>query len=118
MSKNSYRVKFVGSRVKRELARVPQPDRDIIAQALRSLADAPRPYGIKQLGPGIYRLRVGNYRVIYRVLDDECLVLIGRIARRSERTYHKWQQLFEEPADYEIESQPAIPLTTPGRSGP
>jgi len=64
-----YRVKFVGSRVKRELARIPQPDRDRIAEALRSLTDAPRPYGIKQLSPGIYRLRVGSYRVIYRVLD-------------------------------------------------
>jgi mRNA interferase RelE/StbE len=118
VSKSSYRVKFAGSRVKRELARVPQPDRDRIAQALRSLADAPRPYGIKQLGPGIYRLRVGNYRVIYRVLDDEYLVLIGRVARRSERTYRKWQQLFEEPANYEVEPQSAFPPTIPDRPNP
>ncbi|MFQ6102523.1 MAG: type II toxin-antitoxin system RelE/ParE family toxin [Anaerolineae bacterium] len=100
-----YHVKFVGSRVKRELARIPQPDRDRIAETLRSLADAPRPYGIKQLSPGIYRLRVGNYRVIYRVLDDERLVVIGRVCRRSERTYRQWRQLFEEPAGYDAESR-------------
>ncbi len=100
-----YRVKFVSSRIKRELARVPQPDRDRIAEALRSLADAPRPYGIKQLVPGIHRLRVGNYRVIYRVLDEERLVTIGRVCRRSKRTYRQWQQLFEEPAEYNIESR-------------
>ena len=102
-----YRVKFVGSRVKRELARIPQPDRDRIAEALRSLTDAPRPYGIKQLSPGIYRLRVGSYRVIYRVLDDERLVTIGRVCRRSERTYRQWQQLFEEPAAYNAALQPS-----------
>ena len=100
-----YRVKFVGSRVKRELARIPQPDRDRIAKALRSLADAPRPYGIKQLSPGVYRLRVGNYRVIYRVLDEERLVIVGRVCRRSERTYRQWRQLFEEPAEYDAESR-------------
>ncbi len=64
-------LKFVGSRVKRELARIPQPDRDRIAAALRSPADAPRSYGIKQLSPGIYR---------------------------------QWRQLFEEPAEYGVES--------------
>ena len=106
-----YRVKFVASRVKRELARIPQPDRDRIAEALRSLADAPRPYGIKQLGPDVYRLRVGNYRVIYRVLDDERLVIVGRVCRRSERTYRQWRQLFEEPAKYDAESRPAQEVT-------
>lgn len=117
MAHSSYHVKFVGSRVKRELARIPQPDRDRIASALRSLADTPRPYGIKQLEPGIYRLRVGNYRVIYHVLDDEHIVLIGRIARRSERTYRKWRQLFEEPEQYDAGPHPAA-ATTPGRSTP
>ena len=104
--RNRYRVKFVGKWVKRELARVSQPDRDRIAEALRSLADAPRPYGIKQLAPGIYRLRVGNYRVIYRVLDDEHIVIVGRVCRRSERTYRQWQQLFEEPAEYDVAPKP------------
>ena len=102
-----YHAKFVGSRVKRELAHIPQQDRDRIAEALRSLADALRPYGIKQLGPDVYRLRVGNYRVIYRVLDDEPLVVIGRICRRSERTYRQWRQLFEEPAAYDAAPQPS-----------
>lgn len=101
-----YHVKLVSSRLKRELARVPQPDRDRIAEALRSLADAPRPYGFKQLSSGIYRLRVGNYRVIYRVLDDERLVIVGRVCRRSERTYRQWRQLFEEPAEYDAAPQP------------
>ena len=110
-----YHVDFVGSRVKRELAHIPQPDRDRIAKKLRSLADVPRPYGIKQLGSDVYRLRVGNYRVIYQVLDDERLVLIGQVCRRSERTYRKWRQLFEEPAEYDTDrnSHPNIGATSP-----
>ena len=36
---------------------------------------------------GTYRVRVGNYRVIYVVLDNEGVVIIARVARRSESTY-------------------------------
>ena len=100
-----YRVENTGRRVEREIERLPRPDRDRVINAIQSLADAPRPYGIKQLSPGIYRLRVGNYRVIYRVLDEERLVIVGRVCRRSERTYRQWRQLFEEPAEYDAESR-------------
>ncbi|MEA3340365.1 MAG: type II toxin-antitoxin system RelE/ParE family toxin, partial [Chloroflexota bacterium] len=99
-----YHVKFVSSRVKRESVPIPQPDRDRIAEAPCSLAGAPRPYGIKQLGSDVYRLRVGNCRVIYRVLDDEHLVTVSRVCRRTERTYRQWRQSFEEPAEYDAES--------------
>lgn len=98
---NRYHVENTGRRVEREIERLPRPDR--VIAAIQSLAKTPRPYGIKQLGPDVYRLRVGNYRVIYQVLDDECLVLIGRVCRRSERTYRKWRQLFEEPAEYDTD---------------
>jgi mRNA interferase RelE/StbE len=97
--------------VEREIKRLPGPDRDRVIEAIRSLAETPRPYGIKQLERGIYRMRVGNYRVIYQVLDDEHLILVGRVARRSERTYRDWQQLFEEPEEYET-----VPFQSP--SGP
>ena len=100
---NKYRVENTGWRVEREIERLPRPDRNRVISAIQELADAPRPYGIKQLEPNIYRLRVGNYRVIYRVLDDERLIIIGRVVRRSERTYRKWRQLFEETAEYELQ---------------
>ncbi len=110
---NKYSIENTGRRVEREIERLPRPDRDRVISTIQELADAPRPYGIKQLGPNIYRLRVGNYRVIYQVLDDERRVIIGRTTRRSERTYRKWKQLFEEPAKYELQSQPAAPLPHP-----
>lgn len=48
-----------------------------------------------QLSAGVYRLRMGHYRVIDSVLDNEQLVLIGRVARRSEATYRGMHGLFE-----------------------
>jgi mRNA-degrading endonuclease RelE of RelBE toxin-antitoxin system len=38
-------------------------------------------------GAGMVRLRVGDYRVIYLVLDDERVVIVARVARRNEGTY-------------------------------
>ncbi|MFB0537590.1 MAG: type II toxin-antitoxin system RelE/ParE family toxin [Anaerolineae bacterium] len=48
-----------------------------------------------QLEPDVYRLRVGDYRVICKVLDEERIILTGRIVRRSESTYRDLRRLFE-----------------------
>jgi len=105
------RIEITSRRVEREIKRLPRPDRDRVIEAIRSLAETARPYGIKQLERDIYRMRIGNYRVIYQVLDDEHLILIGRVVRRSERTYRDWQQPFEEPEEYET-----MPLQSPSGS--
>jgi len=34
-----------------------------------------------------WRIRVGAYRVVYDIYDDRALVVILKVARRSERTY-------------------------------
>ncbi len=89
-----YRVEAPSSRIKRELKRTPGAIRPRLVAAIRALAEDPRPDGIRQLEPDVYRLRVGQYRVIYKVLDDEQLVLIGRVTRRGEATYRDVGQLF------------------------
>ena len=91
----NYRIETVSSRIKRELLRIPPLDRQRIAEAVQTLADDPRPPGVKQLELSVYRLRVGDYRVIYKVFDDEKGILIGRVARRSESTYRGLHRLFE-----------------------
>ena len=90
-----YQIESASSRVKRELRRIAPPDRGRIAEAVQALADVPRPPGVVQLEQGVYRLRIGDYRVIYKVLDEEQIILIGRIARRSESTYRDLRRLFE-----------------------
>jgi mRNA interferase RelE/StbE len=89
-----YRVEASSTRTKRELRSVPLHDRERVIKAIESLKEDPRPYDIVQLESNVYRLRVGGYRVIYKVFDKEQLVIIGRVARRSESTYRDVTGLF------------------------
>ena len=53
--------------------------------AVDSLAEDPRPQGaIKLAGRNDYRVRVGDYRIVYAVDDEERLVVVARIAHRRE----------------------------------
>jgi mRNA interferase RelE/StbE len=56
---------------------------------IAGLATNPRPKGMRRLKgrEGIYRTRMGSYRVMYKVFDAERLVAIVEIARRNEGTY-------------------------------
>jgi len=89
-----YRVKTTGKRVEKQIAGAPRKVRERIIEAIRKLGENPRPSGSEKLADDIYRIRVGRYRVIYRVYDEEKLVLIGRVVRRTERTYKQVQKLF------------------------
>ena len=57
-----------------------------IAAAIEALAGDPRPSGVTKLrGPeAFYRIRVGDYRVVYAIEDDGLLVLVVRVAHRRE----------------------------------
>lgn len=60
-----------------------------IIDTIDKIADDPRPFGYKKLvdEEGLYRIRVGNYRVIYEIHDDVLLIVVLRVARRREDTY-------------------------------
>ena len=50
-----------------------------------SLAANPRPYGCKKLSEeNFYRIRVGDYRIVYEIQDCALLVLVVRIGHRKE----------------------------------
>jgi mRNA interferase RelE/StbE len=53
---------------------------------IRELADNPRPRGVERLrGPQDgFRLRVGNYRILYDVDDAQQIVIIGRVRHRRD----------------------------------
>ncbi|MCP4168634.1 MAG: type II toxin-antitoxin system RelE/ParE family toxin [Chloroflexi bacterium] len=91
----TYRVETARDRVGKQLRRIPKADLGRISTAIITLADEPRPMGVVQLQKDIYRMRVGNYRIIYKVYDEEELILIGRVVRRSESTYQRVEDLFE-----------------------
>lgn len=57
-----------------------------ILRAIGTLRDNPRPPGARALqeADGLLRVRIGDYRVVYRVLDAERQVKIVRISHRSD----------------------------------
>ena len=71
---------------KRELASFQKPDQRRILSAIESLAEMPRPVGCTKLsGFGdIWRIRVGVYRIIYRIEDRRLVVQVIRIGHRRE----------------------------------
>ena len=90
-----YRIEAARSRVKRELKRIAEADRVRIVDEITALRMQPRPDGVVQLAPNVYRIRVGDYRVIDKVFDEQELILIGRITRRDEGTYRGIGSLFD-----------------------
>jgi mRNA interferase RelE/StbE len=79
-----YRVVFRKS-VAKDLRRVPNRDLQRILAAIESLAEEPRPSGIEKLsGEEKYRVRQGNYRIIYEINDDEIVVVVVKIGHRKD----------------------------------
>ena len=72
----------------REIDKVVGRDYEIVANAISALEQQPRPARVKKLAEsGLWRIRVGRYRVVYAINDVERLVIVVRIARRREDTY-------------------------------
>lgn len=80
----SYSVLITRSASK-ELERVPTKDRQRIVEKIRLLSHNPRPAGCEKLtGEDKFRLRQGDYRILYEIVDDERIVTVVRIGNRQE----------------------------------
>jgi mRNA interferase RelE/StbE len=74
-------------KAKRELAAVSEKDRKRIASQIDALAEDPRPAGVQQLKGELknhFRIRIGDYRVIYQIKDKLLIVVVVRIGHRRE----------------------------------
>jgi mRNA interferase RelE/StbE len=71
--------------------RIRMEDFQRLRGAVRSLAEDPRPHGVRKIrgAEKAYRIRVGNYRIVYEVYNSDNLILILQVARRSETTYRQ-----------------------------
>jgi mRNA interferase RelE/StbE len=80
-----YRIQFAPS-ASHQLGRLPRIVQRRIAMRIDQLAINPRPRGsIKLAGEDdLYRIRVGKYRVIYVIHDDQLIVLVLRIGHRRD----------------------------------
>lgn len=70
----------------KELEKLPKTIVVRIRDAINDLADDPRPSGCRKLRGenSTFRIRVGHYRVIYEVLDQDVIVLIVRVRHRKD----------------------------------
>ena len=68
-----------------ELETIPQKDRVKIIGKIQALGTNPRPAGSEKLTAAeCYRIRHGNYRVLYEINDYEVIVTVIRVAHRRE----------------------------------
>jgi len=80
----SYKVFFRKSAAD-ELERIPKKDLSRIVERIRALEQDPRPRGCEKLSAlERYRVRQGDYRIVYAIDDDERAVDIVKIGHRRE----------------------------------
>lgn len=85
MAAAKYEV-VIEKRADRELRRLPKTDRERVSDAIAALAEDPRPPGCKKLvvKPEAWRIRVGDYRVVYRIDDRILRVMVIRVGNRRD----------------------------------
>ena len=70
---------------KRGLAKVPKDYEKRIEQALLILCKNPLPPGSKKvLGTDYLRVRIGDFRIIYQIIEQKLLICVVRVAHRRE----------------------------------
>jgi mRNA interferase RelE/StbE len=80
----TYSISFSKQAFK-HLEKINEPFYSHIKKSIIELADNPRPQGYKKLkGRDSFRIRVGNYRVIYDIFDDELVVDIITLGHRKD----------------------------------
>jgi mRNA interferase RelE/StbE len=76
------------SAIERELSRLRKKDYERIAAAILRLGEEPRPANCQKMkGRDAWRIRVGEYRVIYEINDQARIVTILDVGHRKE-IYH------------------------------
>lgn len=79
----AYQVDILRS-AQKQLAKINHQEQGRIVDALRNLAENPRPHGSKKLtARPAWRIRVGSYRVIYEIHENQLTVLVITIGHRS-----------------------------------
>jgi mRNA interferase RelE/StbE len=80
----AYHVNFTKTAFK-ELERIQEPYFSALKKAVYNLADTPRPHGCKKLkGSTSYRIRVGDYRVIYDIFDSILVIEVITLGHRKD----------------------------------
>ena len=89
-----FEVRLRTKKVRRELDALQEVDYERVLVKLRALATAVRPQGCEKLYDDIYRVRIGDFRIIYLIDEKNKRIEVGGIRRRTKRTYRGIEKLF------------------------
>jgi mRNA interferase RelE/StbE len=81
--------------IEKQLSRIPKKQRERLVEAMRSLSVEPRPHGCQHLQDELFRIREEQYRIIYAIFDDEVVVVVCKVTRRTEKTYRDLEGLLD-----------------------
>jgi mRNA interferase RelE/StbE len=80
----TYRVE-IAREARKQIARLPKDVADRVLEVIAALADEPRPFGCVRLASDVrWRIRVGDYRVLYLIADTVLVVTVVRVAHRKD----------------------------------
>ena len=76
---------FIERAANKELSKISHKEQTRIINAIKNLSDNPRPAGVKKLtGRDAWRIRIGSYRIIYEIQDDNLVILVVHIGHRKD----------------------------------
>ncbi|MEM0897085.1 MAG: type II toxin-antitoxin system RelE/ParE family toxin [Verrucomicrobiota bacterium] len=79
-----YDISFRRS-VEKELRKIPERDQIKILRRIHTLAEDPRPTDCKKLSrQDRYRIRQGNYRILYEIEDRKLIVTVVKVGNRRD----------------------------------
>lgn len=81
----NYKIEITAT-AEKSLKKIPKKDLQKIVEAIQVLAISPFPDGCRKLRgeEDVYRVRQGNYRIIYEVIDSRLIVLVLKIGHRKD----------------------------------
>ena len=85
MAARRYRIDFKPS-AEKSLAKLPADLQKRIVRAVELLAENPRPHGVVKMegDETLWRIRVGDFHVVYEIHDSVLLVMVLRVGHRRE----------------------------------
>ena len=89
----TYRIEIVPA-ARRELAELPEDARRQVGRKIDSLAANPRPRGVEKLAGAedLYRVRAGDYRILYQIRDEVLTIAVVKVGNRRD-VYRRIEEL-------------------------
>lgn len=79
---------FIRKQAQNDLNKLSATNFNAIKNVISELEEEPRPRGVKKLATSnLWRIRIGEFRVVYSIDDAAKTVIVVRVAKRNKQTY-------------------------------